>query len=371
MKKRLSMLSILLVIVLVTMTACSSGAKTADTENAGSGNTKTDNTETESTKTESADTGNSKTVSEEALGAGELIPIKVAVMTNSPTHWSAVIGLEKGIFKENGLDLKYAEFPVGINTIDAVVTGQDDIGMLADYAAVNRIGNTLSETDLKIIAISAYSASSKLYVNPKVVKDLSDIAGQGCVTNAGTVYDYWWAKFFEQEGIAEESRKLLPVDSDANGLAIMNSGEAVAMWAAGTTALKLEEYGMTPLISMEDLGLNTYSYYLSTDAYLSKNQETVGKFLYATQAVYDYVKENMDEAASIAESKIGIPKEQFIESVNAYSLGIEFTQEGVKQLKDIEAWAYEHERFKTEFNPEDFIDTTALKNALPDSVWQH
>lgn len=359
MKKRLSILSILLILVLTMMTACGSGKETSDTENTG----------TESTDTETSDTEDTETALEETPSdSGELTPINVAVMTNAPTHWSAVIGLEKGIFEENGLELSYAEFPVGINTIDAVVTGQSDIGMLADYAAVNRIGNTSSETDLKIISTNAYSSTSKLYVNPEVVTELSDLAGQGCVTNVGTVFDYWWARLFEQEGIAEEDRKMLSVDSDANGVAIMDSGEAVAMWAAGTTASKLEEYGMIPIIGLSDIGLSTYAFYLSTDAYLSENQETIGKFLRATQAVYDYIKENLDEAASIVESKIGIPEDQFIASVNSYHLGIEFAPEGLKQLNDIESWAFENGRFDVEFKPEDFIDTTALENVLPDKV---
>ncbi|MCD8018754.1 MAG: ABC transporter substrate-binding protein [Clostridiales bacterium] len=68
--------------------------------------------------------------------------IRVGVFTGGLDHYLAVIGSEEGIFQEYGINLELTEFASGINTVDAIVTGQADVGMAADFALVNRIGNT-------------------------------------------------------------------------------------------------------------------------------------------------------------------------------------------------------------------------------------
>ena len=52
--------------------------------------------------------------------------------------------------------------------------------MMADYAAVNRLGNTLDATDLKIfsqISGGGVAQSGGLYVDPKYADDLESLDG--------------------------------------------------------------------------------------------------------------------------------------------------------------------------------------------------
>ena len=74
----------------------------------------------------------------------EVQTVRLGVMTGNSDHWVAEVGIEQGIFEKYGIELKVTEFAAGINTIDAIVTDQVDIGNLADYAA------QLSRQDLKL-----------------------------------------------------------------------------------------------------------------------------------------------------------------------------------------------------------------------------
>lgn len=173
----------------------------------------------------------------------EVQTVRLGVMTGNSDHWVAEVGTEQGIFEKYGIELKVTEFAAGINTIDAIVTDQVDIGNLADYAAINRLGNTQDDTDLRLIANFSSSSTGKLYVNPKEVTSLTDLSGKGLVTLAGTVWDYWNAKTLEQAGIEGDQQVLVNVDSAQAALGVMTTGEGVAFWASGTNAKNLRKQG--------------------------------------------------------------------------------------------------------------------------------
>lgn len=95
-------------------------------------------------------TGNNQA---EAAGNNKsLTTVRQALMTNGFDYYVALVGLKEGIYKKYGIDLQTTEYGRGINTMDAVANGTADIGNLATYAVINRIGNTLKDTNLVIIS---------------------------------------------------------------------------------------------------------------------------------------------------------------------------------------------------------------------------
>lgn len=294
--------------------------------------------------------------------------IRLGVMTGNADHWLAVIGTEQGIFQKYGIELKITEFAAGVNTVDAIVTEQSDIGMLADYALVNRIGNTQKDTNLRIITRFVSGKSSRLYVNPKEVKGLEDLSGKGVVTLPGTVWDYWNAITFEAGKVPVDKQVLLSVDSAQAGLGIMTTGEGAAFWASGTNGKKLKEAGMEVLVDMEELGLKTDQYFVSSDTYIKENAETIKKFFQALKETQEWILANKEEASKIAEKKINIPVEQFKENIKAAELVLDFKEETVEHLNGIKAWAVENGRFEIDYEVSDFADTAILKELYPDEV---
>lgn len=299
----------------------------------------------------------------------ELTKVRIAIMTGGSSHWYAVIGKEAGIFEKNGLDVDITEFAAGINTVDAVVTGQADFGNLADYACVNRLGTTQKDTNLRIVdrvSTSKGTNNGGLYVSGDI-KSLSDLAGKGFATQPGTVWDYWVAKTYEKAGIEPEDQNILNVDSPASAVALMISGEADAFWASGTNADKLEKAGFYSLLTLDDLELYTDAYYISTSDYLEQNQEVAEKFIQAQKETADWIYANEDEAAEIFEKAAGTKQEQFHSDLAATQLVTDFSQETLDHLDGVKAWAVENGRF-SDYDILQFADFTALKAVYPDSV---
>lgn len=318
----------------------------------------------------SAACGN-RTTSKSSAGSetNKLTKVRVAIMTGGESHWYAVIGKEAGIYKKHGIDLEITEFAAGINTVDAVVTGQADFGNLADYACVNRLGNTQKNTNLRVvdrISTSKGTNNGGLYVS-KDVKSLKDLAGKGFATQPGTVWDYWVAKTYEKAGIAKADQKILNVDSPSSAVALMISGEASAFWASGTNAAKLEEAGFHTLLTLDDLGLYTDAYYISTSDYLEKNKKVAEEFIAAQKETADWIYANEDQAAEIFEKVSGTSQDQFHKNLAASQLVTDFSQETLDHLNDIKKWAVKNGNF-ADYEIQDFTDFTALKAVYPDSI---
>ena len=248
------------------------------------------------------------------------------------------------------------------------MTGQEDIGMIADYAGVNRIGNTKEDFNARILARYTTTTNWSLYVNPDVVTSVEDLTGKGVAVNQGTIVDYYTAITYEKAGIAAEEQKTVNVDSMQTAITVLSSGDAVAYWTTGATAQKLEELGFEKLLGLDDLGLTVDAYYVSSDSYIAEKEKTIEKFFSAVAETEEWIVENKEETAEIVESKTNIPKEQVVANIDDSELLLDFKQNSIDHLNDIKEWALDAGNFENDFDIAEFVDTTSLEKIFPENV---
>lgn len=138
------------------------------------------------------------------------------------------------------------------------------------------------------------------------------------------------------------------------------NGNEVQRWADGSNGDKLEENGFAPLIDMDDIGLYTDEFFITSKEYIENNKGSLSAFLKASAEVETWVEENKEEAAKIAASKIGMTQDQFLSDLAAKNFGIEIPDEALEHLSEIKNWAVSEGRFE-DFSIEDFVDASALK----------
>ena len=326
MKKRIISLAAAAVFVIGTLAGC--------------GNSSTQTTD----KTASSDASSS---------GGDLVTVRDAVMTGQLDQYATEIGLWQGIFEKYGIDLQTTEFVAGINTIDAVVNGTADIGMMADYAAVNRLGNTLDATNLQIfsqISGGQSALSGGLYVDPKYADDPKSLDGSaGFMYQEGTVTYYYASKCIEYLGLDESKQNLINTDSSQTRLALIQKDGASAVYANGSEAKYIEEAGWVQVATSQEIGIQTGSYFLSTDKYISENTDTLAKFLQAVDESTQYINDHLDESAEYLADKLGLKAEDFKENWKNYSFEPGFSEEATTHLEDIEKWGFEHGSFPKGF----------------------
>lgn len=295
--------------------------------------------------------------------------IHLAVMTANIAHETAIIGQEKGIYDKYNLDLDITEFAMGINTVDAVTLSQADIGMIADYAWINRLGSTFENNELKIVArlSCATGEGTKFYLNTNMVKDISDLSGESIGTTTGTVYDYYNAKLIEKYGLTDVD--IQGTSAAAETAALYQSGEIAGFFGngqAGTVAEEVE--GTETPISLVDIGVYTNTYWVASASYLSENEDIVGRFLQATKEVYDYIDENKEEAAKIVYEKISVPEETFYATLDEIDRYIDLKQEDIDALNAINKWALEQGNYSTKFDAADYVYPDIIKSVFPEET---
>ena len=118
-------------------------------------------------------TGCAANAASPAPAAGDLHTVRVGLMTGLPDQYAVYIGTEEGIFEKYGIYAETNEYAAGINTIDAIANGTEDTGILADLAAVNRIGSTLDATNLVLFSELSLNETNNggLYVPPEYAGD--------------------------------------------------------------------------------------------------------------------------------------------------------------------------------------------------------
>ena len=353
MKKRVISLAATAVFILGALSGC--------------GSTSSDNS-TQTTKETTEETASS----DASTSDGDLVTVRDAVMTGQLDQYATEVGLWQGLFEKYGIDLKTTEFVAGINTIDSVVSGTADIGMMADYAAVNRLGNTLDATDLKIfsqISGGGTAQSGGLYVDPKYADDLESLDGsEGFMYQEGTVSYYYASKCIEYLGLDESKQNLINTDSSQTRLALIQKGGASAVYANGSEANYIEDAGWVLAATSQEIGIQTGTYFLATDKYISENKEVLAKFLQAIDESTQYISDHLDESAEYLEGKLGIKAEDFKANWVNYSFEPGFSEEATQHLEDIELWGFEHGSFPKDYNIRDFITTEAVDIAYPDKV---
>lgn len=298
-----------------------------------------------------------------------LKPLRVAVCTGQVDHYLAAVGKEQGIFKKHGIDLSFTEYANGVGTVDSIVQGLSDIGMTADYVFVNRIGNTLANTNLTLISdvfgtntAAAASSPTGVYVAPEYADDLSKLDGSaGIYTMTGTIFDYYDSKVIKYLGLDESKQNIVASDSMQTAVGLAQTGDISFAYVPGAMTKYFEKLGWVKVASGSDINAVTHSYYVTTTDIANSDKELLAEFLAAVNETFEYIDNNTEEAGAYLETALGLDKDNFITDWSGFENRIGFAQDNLDTLKEMEKWSYDRGNFKTEYDVRDYIDTDILK----------
>ncbi len=301
----------------------------------------------------------------------ELQVLRVAIMTGQGDQYADFIGTEEGIFEKYGISLETTEFVAGINTVDAIVNGTADTGLLADFAAVNRFGNTLHDTNLVIFSdiSSGGETNGGLYVAPEYAEDLSKLDGSaGWITSIGTVSEYYNWQAMTYIGLDPDKQNIVQTTDNQTSLALAQNGDASAAVVTGSAIKRYDELGWVNVASTEDIGINVSAYLVTTSDFASNNTELLSDYLKALDESIDYINNNLDDSAKRISDKFGIDVDDFKATWDSYTFNIGLSEEGAAKLDEINSWAFSQGKYAEEYNVRQFYFTGAVEKAFPDNL---
>jgi NitT/TauT family transport system substrate-binding protein len=219
----------------------------------------------------------------------------------SADDWIPWYAFEKGIFKDNGLEVDLQSINGGSQTSAALISGNIQIGQFGGSEALSA---NAGGADVVIVANLAPVYPYKLYVQ-KGIKTIADLKTKNPrarvgVSNAGGSSDIATRSALKAAGIdPEKDVDIVAVGSHANRTAALLAGTIDAGVDDPPEDLELVKAGLTPLIDLASQKLPAANTgVIMQRTYLNANRATVQA--YVDSLVIARLKMKSDKAGAVA-----------------------------------------------------------------------
>lgn len=310
--------------------------------------------------------GNSSSDSSSADDSKELIPVSIGIDAGQ-LAFVQIVAKEKGYYEENGLDAELISYAAGIETINAVVLGEVQIGAAYDYAACTRLAE---KTNLRLASSYVINSDDAEWFETTLegVTSAEDLKGKKIGLIQGTVEEYLWAKELESVGLTTEDVEINYLGSKAEVIAAYASGQVDAIEGSATYAEQIEAVeGRTVLNTGGDINQTVQGYIMADETLLEEQPEVIEGYYKAIQEALDYIEENSDDAAQLCADYMTLKKADVLSSFEAYHYELRFLQEDYDHLQDIADWCYAS-GLTDEIQVKDYMNIDSIANVYPDKV---
>ncbi len=227
------------------------------------------------------------------------------------THAPAIVGISENIFVDqlNGIKIKTRIFPNGSLFMDALATGQIDLGYVGPGPAINRY---LQGADVK--ALASASTGGTVLVTRKDFKynSLTDLDNKIIATPAlGCTHDLLFRQLIKEHNL-DTNRRGGRIDHRAQkpatmvGLFATKQLDAAVVsepWAARMEA-DLDSKVVVEWNQMPWDGKLPATLVVSSSEFINNNPELINKFLQAHQKTVEYINGNPLKSSKIIQQQI-------------------------------------------------------------------
>jgi len=249
-----------------------------------------------------------------ALGAGAEVSAQEEITLGyfpNITHAPAIVGVSEGIFIEqmNGITIKTKIFPNGSLFMDALATGQIDLGYVGPGPAINRY---LQGADVK--ALASASTGGTVLVTRKDFKynSVKDLEDKIIATPAlGCTHDLLFRQLIKEHNL-NTNRRGGTIDHRAQKPATMvglfATGQLDAAVVSEPWAARMEaDLDSKVVVNWDQMpweGKLPAALVVSSNDFIEKNPELINNFLKAHQQVINYINNNPVESSKIIQKEI-------------------------------------------------------------------
>jgi NitT/TauT family transport system substrate-binding protein len=230
------------------------------------------------------------------------------------------VGIERGLFKKEGLDVELSHFRGGGEVVRAVSTGSADVGMVATTAGI--IAAAKGEPLKLVSAWSAPAYGIDWVVTPdSPIKSVKDLAGKKVgISRPGSVTHTGLTAVLQANNIQVE---IVPVGGPGDGFAALKSGRVAATWYPAPDVYGLIQRGEARSVVEISQFLTEYQQgsLWALEDYLGKNGPLVKKFLVAANAAGQFIVQNPGEAAKIGAKHTGYPEGDVLKAIQQMPKG--------------------------------------------------
>ncbi|OBV38548.1 sulfonate ABC transporter substrate-binding protein [Janthinobacterium psychrotolerans] len=227
--------------------------------------------------------------------------------------------LEKRL-AEQGVGVKWSEFPAGPVLLEGLNVGSIDFGTVGEAPPIFA---QAAGANLVYVGNEPPSPASEAIVVPKgsSLRTLADLKGKKIALNKGSNVHYLLLKALEKAGVAyADIQPVFLPPADARAAFERGSVDAWAIWDPFLAAAE-KQIGARVLADGKGLVAN-YQFYLASRSYAEKNPEILRVVLDEVAKVDDWGRNNPDEVATMLSAQTGLSKEVVALAASRYAYGV-------------------------------------------------
>ena len=229
--------------------------------------------------------------------------------------------LEKRL-AEQGVEVKWTEFPGGPQLLEGLNVGSVDFGVTGETPPVFA---QAAGADLLYVANEPPAPTGEAILVPKdsPIKSVAELKGKKVALNKGSNVHYLLVRALEDAGLkyGDITPVYLP-PADARAAFERGSVDAWVIWDPFQSAAEKQLQART---LRDGSGLvDNHQFYLATRTYAEQHPQVIGALVEEIRGVGEWVKGNLDEATSQVAPLIGLSPEITRQAVERQGYGAQF-----------------------------------------------
>lgn len=275
------------------------------------------------------------------------IKVTLAEVAHTIFYAPQYVAIEKGYFKEVGIDIELILTAGADKVTAAVLSGDADIGFCGSEGTIY-VYNAKEKDYLKTFAQLTQKDGSFLVSREKIDNfTLNDLKGKSVIGGrAGGMPEMTFEWALKQNGI--DPKNDLEIDTSIafaamGGAFISGQGDFVTLFEPNALEIEQQGYGYVVASIGELGGVVPYTSYSARESYIEKNSELISNFTKAIQKGLDFVHNSSDkEVAETILSQFPDTSLNDLEKVvaryrkiDAWPKTTNFSEESFDHLQDI------------------------------------
>ena len=263
-------------------------------------------------------------------------PVKVRfTYSNKTCYLPVIIAYEEGYYKEEGLQVEPKIVTGGIESAEAMVGAQADLGTMGD--APTAIALTKSE-DIRVICNQALGTKMHSIVTHDAagIKTPRDLEGKKVAVQLGSSTHGGFLMYCKKNGIDPDTINFVSLSPRDFPQAMVAKQVDVVVgsepWPGNTVAECRECHEFA---NLGDVGSNFPLPILARKSFLDEHPGLAARVVQATQRACDLATSDPDKAAEILARASGVPVERERKNMEAYEWATaldEATVDGLRQM---------------------------------------
>ncbi len=278
------------------------------------------------------------------------------------------IAREKGYFQENGLDVTFREYAVGLKATEALFTGEADIGTGAEFVVVSY---SFDHPELRILSSIATSEVCEVIASKdRGISRPSDLRGKRIGVTFKTKAEFFLARFLVYNKITMADVEFVDIPSPQLKEALAGGKvDAVATWEPFAQEIRAQ-LGPDAISWPTQSGQEFYYLLISREEWVKRHPETIRRLLKALVQTEAFIKSNPAEAQGIVGRLFGYSPEFVTYLWRKNRFAVDLPQSLLLMMEDGAEWRIENRRTGAKKIPNylGFIYFDGLEAVKPQAV---